>query len=385
MIALLHKLYKTHTLEELLNFSDIHGIACFMYDEVMKDDHPKSLLLREPLRDRALLMGIATKCKQKEALKIVQLFNTTNIDYCIIKGIALMNYYVYPYFRHMGDIDIWVKLENVDKVVALLDKEGYTRNDSEEQSKHITLNKSNSLTIEVHFELLDPWSFREHTKLMEEFWQCRASVVVNNQIISTLRPDAHFKYLILHKIAHIRYSGFGVKQLMDLVAIVNSKIVRPEDFVEYFNNLGFGVFYKSVVVICQKYAGMKITDLQEFVDFDDVVLDQLFDFIIESGAFGNHSEKIRIERDKRFMIKTADKTKIFPQFIYSILPPIRRLGSRYSYAKKYPVLLPIAWIHRILIAISRSDISFVGKASYLVKAENSDRKDAMLKSLELDY
>ncbi len=384
MIELLYKLYENHSVEELLHFANIHSISCMMYDSVGNDDHEKSLEIKNFLRMKATVMGIRMQQKNAEALMIIEKLNNSCIDYCVIKGIILQSYYKKPHYRYMGDLDIWVQESNIDQVVEVLKSNGYIVTHQESQDKHIVMDKSNSLRIEIHFQLVEPWSINAYKEINDQYWLNRCTKKIGEVSVPTLEIKYHYKYLIFHKVAHICFSGFGIKQLLDLVVIVNSKDVNPVEHLDYFDDLGYGVFYRYLIVFCVKYLDMNF-ELDDNFEYDEEILERLFESIIKSGAFGNHSESIRRVRDKRYKYKTYYKNKFMPLWWYSLFPIRAELGPRYSYAKNNILLLPIAWIHRLIRGANKENITFRSKVNYIVKKENINERDELLGLLGIDF
>jgi hypothetical protein len=88
------------------------------------------------------------------------------------------------------------------------------------------------------------------------------------------------------------------------------------------------------------------------------VEEKMMNLIIMSGIFGKTKNKKideflawHIRDDSNQNVKKTFWTKLFIMF-----PKKERLHEKYNFAKKYPVLLPIAWIHRAILAYFKNDI-----------------------------
>jgi len=384
MQKLLYRLFDNYSIDELIHFVDIHGIPSLVYEEVIKDNHDTSIQLRKLLKNRSMIMGISIKNMQKKALAIISILNEKNIDYCVLKGIALMSYYERSYHRHMSDLDLWVRKECLDSVITVLGEQGYEITHKEGQEKHIVMERLNSIKVEIHFELVEPWSIGSYHQINDEYWEKRTSMMIEGIEVPILGLESHYRYLIFHMLAHFCYSGFGIKQLIDLVMIVNSGEIDPNNHVEYFNSLGYGVFYQYLIVLCAKYLGMDTGDCIDY-DIDESTLERLVSTIIESGAFGNHSEEMKRKTTKHYRIKTYYSNKLMPLWWYSIFPIKEELGIKYFYAQKHSLLLPIAWCHRLIQGFFKNDITFKEKVDYFLKYEKLDEKEDLLASLGIKY
>jgi len=320
---------------------------------------------------------------QLQTYDLIRLINNSGIEYCVIKGIVMQSYYNQPHYRYMGDLDIWVQMRDMDRTLDIFKNVGYILTHLEGQHKHAVLKKQNAVNIEVHFGLVEPWSIYQHKKINEEYWKQREEILIDGLKVVSLNLKTHYRYLILHLVAHMCFSGFGIKQLLDLVLLVNSNRIDPMDFLDYFDSLGYGVFYRNIIAVCVEYLGMKL-DYKLYFEVDFYVINDLLENIIRSGSFGNHSEELRLETTAHYRLNTWYKEKKLPLWWYSLFPCKDELGFRYSYAKKNIILLPIAWSHRFFRGFIKRNISLSGKISYLTASCKQDDRDYLLKKLELE-
>ena len=77
--------------------------------------------------------------------------------------------------------------------------------------------------------------------------------------------------------------------------------------------------------------------------------DMLMD-LLDSGIYGNANMSRKHSSNMTLDAVAADKSgkKISNTVWKSLFPSAKKLEGRYPYLKKYPILLPVAWIDRIL-------------------------------------
>ena len=73
------------------------------------------------------------------------------------------------------------------------------------------------------------------------------------------------------------------------------------------------------------------------------------------------------------------------RYIQIILPPVNKLSDRYGYAKKYKILLPIAWIHHIFVGITTKEYDKESKKKFLTSTiSNAKSRNKVVRWLELE-
>lgn len=385
MKRILMSFVQSYTNDEILKLLFIHNIECFTYDQIIESSKPLFLDLLVPLKSRAVVMAFSMQKKYRDSLAIIEHLNTLEVKFKCIKGIALSNNYKKYYHRSMSDIDILISLSDINAVVEHLSLIGYKPIDQEVTNKDIKLIKPGCLDLELHFRLFPPNSINEDSRVCDDFWRNDYIQMVDGISVPTLTPIDHFRYLVLHKVVHLKHSGFGIKQLIDLSMLVNAYHIDCSAEVKYFEKLGYDKFYNTIVAICEQYLDMdQFYNESSMPTVEEHLISELLNLIISNGAFGNHSEELKLRSLKGYLQKQYHKRRMFPPIVYGFFPRRDDLTLRYQYARHNVLLLPIAWIHRFVYYLFRKDISLNFKLFLIKEKEGYEQKELLLKKLSLD-
>lgn len=143
--------------------------------------------------EKYLQENIVLSEKRKKLMReIKQIFEDNEIDVIFFKGEFLSSVLYNETIRPVGDLDIYVLPEVIDKSLALLEKNGYLLKDAN-GSHHIRLEKDD-FRVELHKNILNPF-----TKIGNSFFTenvCEMSI--DGLLYKTFNPTATFIHLIYH-------------------------------------------------------------------------------------------------------------------------------------------------------------------------------------------
>lgn len=270
----------------------------------------------------------------KEALK--------DYAYIMVKGAIIAELYPVPDLRSMGDVDILIHVDDRAAVHQALLSAGFKfLSDGEDLGEWKY--SINGFLFEVHDSLVHRYEGKEN---LVDYFSNAWTYIEGNQ----LNWSFHLIYLIEHLRQHFVGEGVGFRQFMD-VAIVSKKCDIDWNFVSC--ELGKINLYNFATVI---FAFIKIWFEIE-VPFETAKISEAFyvqatQKIFNDGVFGISNED-NLGKDLSFLmhykeidLKTAKKQYIFQRLFPSYkemcyLPYCR-------YVKLSRILLPLAWIHRII-------------------------------------
>ena len=291
-----------------------------------------------------------------------------------LKGLVMRSYYQINEMRIMSDYDILMHIEDLDRCREILLGMGYT--EDHRDSKHIVFKHTDYLTIEVHWLLTDPNHFKDGKYLEDNIWNDTKSINLFGADVLIPSIENQMLHLCLHLVVHFIFSGFGIRQIVDIFVLVEQKGMEMDwdSFNEKLKECNIQRFAKVIFEICRRLLSMKVPDiladntLANDKNIDILIYSILFDGAHE-GVFGKtlsfgpidekllgHHEKLRKSNDTLGNLKYS-MTIIFPK--------VKVLKENYNYAKKFPLLIPIAWFHRIVDGIFRKDFSFSQKKNLI--------------------
>ena len=167
------------------------------------------------------------------------------------------------------------------------------------------------------------------------------------------RNEEFLIHIISHLAKHLKNRGAGVRNLCDIVLYIeaNSKNIDWVYVTEKINSFGLKRFFNVLIVILHKHFGMQIGAMGNIsisdIAIDNNFADELLQYMLSHGVYGTpFEENLYLPNIKKIH---NSKIKMYIDCVHQLFPSIIKLSPRYSYAKKFPILLPLAWIHRLLV------------------------------------
>jgi hypothetical protein len=310
--------------------------------------------------------------------KVLHEFNTAGIPVIVLKGLALRSLYPNPEFRTMGDADILVHQEDMSKSKQLLIRLGYTENNSD--LVHCCFYKEKHLPIELHWTLVNEAHIKTATKFQENIWNNTVSINMLGEQVLALSPASQLMHVCLHMAVHFLSNGFGLRQLCDFVLLfeLEKRSIDWDFFYEDCKMNGIEKFVISIFAVCSQLFDIEIPNNNYLCKSEDSkYIDMFIDEIFSAGVHGKKdiarisSTSILRLQDCKNPNTSKNKFSIALSFLF---PPPEKLDIRYSYTKKFYILTPIAWIHRLIYSIFRKNFyifkKFTNFSSSLSISEN---------------
>lgn len=348
---LLLKLIRSAVLQKNEDFSDFsdfedwngllllcskHNVVGMVYDkiiEVFKDKIPEPLALRlKHITFNEMSFQMARtqsfKTMYKELLK-------DNFNPIVLKGEVLRNLYPQPESRTSLDEDLLVAKSDYDRLTKKLLSLGFEEANESEDDKH-WVNKKLSVYFEIHFTpFSDTKSYKKWNAVFDN-WEQR--IIKSNDIISLSRED-NLIFLLLHSAKHFIYSGVGLKQILD-IALFMKKYQNDMDFsyitaaLKSTNTLKF---VNAVTAFIKEYIFEEVYCFSKGKPDEGFIKD-----VMNGGSLGQGDEERRHSANV-----TASAFKGNSRFKEIIFPPRERIYLKYPFSRKYPILIPLAWLMRL--------------------------------------
>lgn len=292
---------------------------------------------------------IAKQCYAHMALKAVQMdalgkiLSNADIDYIPFKGYIVREYYPIPELRSYGDVDILIHPEDRQKCHECLLENGFIC--TQDWEPVYNYRKGVSL-FEIHTELLDT---DISAKVSCRNFFCEAPwrhSVQREGHMYVFAAEYHFVYLLAHIAKHAGSYGAGIRMYLDLAFFIQvasemdwpwiKKTIQDiglEDFASYAFAFVKNVFDVQIPLFFKTPSD---TDFNDFLDYT-----------MEAGVFGFNDRSFGVvEVKNEIRGRTISKKGTL---LHRLFPSAKTIESRYTYLKKCPLLLPVAWIHRFII------------------------------------
>ncbi|MFW5794490.1 MAG: nucleotidyltransferase family protein [Bacillota bacterium] len=283
---------------------------------------------------------------QQQLLKeISEIFNSEKIDFVFLKGSYLKTIYPYSYMRSMGDIDILVHKEDMEKVHKILEKSNF-KNWSN-STNHDCFIKAN-INVEIHPKLDSDFS-KEYKDLFLKPWNYTEKIKGNEY---QLLPEYNFFYQLYHMIKHLYSSGVGFRTIVDLyILLKENKINFNNDrFREIYNIFPNKEFTKNIILIINNiFSENLLSGFLKNVKIKQNVAQNFVSYLFVSGIHGIGEEHnlfiggmAKENKSSKFIFITKVKYLLSKTFL-----SYNQMKGLYPYLNKFKFLLPIAWLQRL--------------------------------------
>lgn len=282
----------------------------------------------------------------------------------VMKGIICRNCYLQSEHRPSLDEDLLVDPSEFQKYHKVITSYGLLLNDSSldiEKADEISYyDPKGNLRIELHKYPFPPSSLAYGN--LNRFFagvQRRYSFenIYNTKFHTFTRSD-QLLYIILHSFKHFLHSGIGIRPVCDIIMFskkyreqiqwhtIKTQLIECNvfDFTRALYRIGDKY-------LCPNYTLQKYLAEWDIGDIDEMPL--LLD-ILEGGLYGSstknriHSSNLTLhayESSKKKLLHSQAQKTI--SIIHTVFLPYDSMAGRYTYLKKYPFMLPVAWIQRI--------------------------------------
>ncbi|WBW98962.1 nucleotidyltransferase domain-containing protein [Oceanirhabdus sp. W0125-5] len=389
-ISLIHK---NLDWEYILNESKEHKITGLTYiglnkkyiNEVMSEKILK-LWKREILNESLYQMNHINN-----VLEILEIFYENQIPVIVLKGLVLRYYYPNPYLRTMSDADILVHENNLKKCSELMESIGYKIiEESESHGAHIVFRKPGKLNVEIHWTIVNDDFFKGSKAFEKHIWDNAIKVELEGVKCLALSLEDLITHLFIHMATHIVSSGFGIRQLLDLVILIEKEAKNINWHKVIINISECGILKFSIVIlnICNSLFNIDIpTEVKELDNVGEKYNGFVIEDILESGVHGRKNRSMIFAREFTFDKKegaSLSTIDILKKMILLIFPEVDSMDSKYEYAKKIRLLTPIAWVHHLISGIFHKEYSLKNKINMLMFTVcKSKKRNKLIRELEL--
>ena len=310
-------------------------------------------MLRNSVRQQVMLQTMKTD----DFLRLYRKWNQEGIHPIVVKGIVCRSVYKKPDHRPSSDEDVLIAPDQIPAAMKVLEEFGMTTTKSADCPYELPYRKQNSpLYIELHKALFDPSSASsgDWNELFSHVFGNHYQLEIQGCKIRTLAPTDHILFLICHALKHFIHSGFGIRQICDIVLFANhfGAEIQWNALLRQCKQIHADIFAATIFQIGAKYLGLDLEKACYPKNWRNLLVDEanMLEDLFSGGVYGNatlgrvHSSNITLDA------VAASKTdkKVRPSLIGSVFPGCDKLKGNYPYLRKYPFLLPVAWTQRLI-------------------------------------
>lgn len=341
---------------EVLLLAQEHAVLPMVYEVVGKEKAFQTVPEEIRKEYKKLVAGMVVRQVRATGLflQLYQEILESGVTPLVMKGIICRNMYRMPDYRISGDEDLLVRREEFAKLDLFLQERGFQRDEIEdmEREHEVTyVHGKNGMRLEVHLDLF-PEQSGSYGFLNEEFPEVFERHIVQRiqgVEVHTLSETQHMLYLLCHGLKHFLHSGFGIRQLCDMIVYAETYGAHIDwaEIEERTKRQGMYVFWMNLFDIGERYLGFSwdkaLLKRPEGLELDS---EELLEDILDSGIFGKSSRQ-RLHSANMTLEASNRKEKKRSEMMASLFPGMEYMRARYPYLKEKKWLLPAAWLQRI--------------------------------------
>lgn len=357
--------------KELFTLAKHHNLLgichCVLNKSKYKNDIPQGFL--NSVKDKFFDLVYIYECQKSCLDEVEDILTASQVRYILFKGAVLRNLYPVPESRAMGDIDLLIDRENRERVKGILINAGFT---CTEQNGPVYNYRKNNVLLEVHTHIISEFGDNVFNDAFEyaEF----------NGYSGILSNDYHLAYMIAHTANHLKYTGAGVRFILDLAVYQRQYEIDYDRLFDMLEKINLTTFGKALLTVCNKWFGVGR-------DFGSDT-EKLEEYLVNDGVFGSLKNSKNSTVSRLIQIKALGKDdkgleKSSLSLKLSLAFPSYEVLRRASYIKfldRRPYLLPLAWVYRFFYNLKKR------RHQMLETIKNiDDEKTASLAKDELEF
>ena len=338
---------------EILHLAEMQKVLPMILEAVyscpgMEKLEPAELsLIRGQVRHTVMIQTMRTG----EFLSVNRVLQAAGVKPLVVKGLICRQLYRKPDQRPSGDEDVLVSPDQFSLCCQVMGELGMEPGTVEAEAYEVPFRKKGSpLYIELHKTLFPPESdaYGDLNRFFEGVFDRAVETKINGERVWTMAPADHLFYLICHAFKHFLHSGFGIRQVCDIVLFARSygdeicwaQVLRNCEAIRADR------FAAAIFRIGEKHLGVDAPAVFRDVETEEMPL--LTD-LLDGGLYGDaslsrkHSSNITLET----VAAQKQGKRARGAMGASVFPSAEKLEGRYPYLKARPWLLPVAWGQRL--------------------------------------
>lgn len=329
---------KNYDWQGIYKLSSIHNMTAIITQtaKLLQKEYQPSGEIRSAFNQQLGLTLLDYDKKRSALDKIKNVLNDNDVDYIIVKGAVLSNFYPIPQLRTSGDIDIILRSNSFDDDIAVLINQGVRLVHDDYCTKTFEID---GCDIEMH---------RDADVNNEYFDDIFLHCTVNGCEYS-LDDYNHLLYILCHLCKHLAYTGAGVRMLADIDAFVrNIDSFNEAKFLVLCKNAGIEYTAKIILALCNLWFG---TPIDSKIQLDENTLFMFERVMLDGGVFGLEQSNLGgylVAKNSDGRVGSLGKLKALFKWIF---PPAEYVRAYYDYSRKRSSFIPLAYLNRIFDAV----------------------------------
>lgn len=321
--------------EELVRLAKKQQVYSMIAEVITKVDVPADSLAQLKLKSQNELLRLLAMKSELEDIE--QELKANGVEYMLVKGSVIRNYYPKQKMRQMSDIDTLYKEKYRKKLLQIMKDRGYYLEAAQANSDDFF--KPPYYTFEFHRSLFD-----EADDFCPDFdlWK-RATPDEKNTNKFNISNEDMLIYSLCHMYDHLCISGCGIRFVCDLYVLLNALDNLDWDYIDAkITEFGFKDF-------C--YTAMGLAKTLFMNGKGDSKQQELLDITYNGGVYGkSRAVKQIIDEDYN-----GSKLKYI---LRRLFPTKKQMYGNYPALENKHFLLPLYYLIRLIqkLKIKKSSI-----------------------------
>lgn len=304
-------------------------------------------------------------------LRLIQQMNDAGIPALLIKGYAVADCYAAPDCRMSGDVDVLIDPKDEKRACAFMKANGFAVDRRWKNGHHDVCQHPQLGCVELHVML--------YGEIVEDVWFGRMDgrefvsepaieVATQDGSYRTLGYTDHMIFLMLHLIKHFIMTGMSLRMMLDVALFFSHHAERIDSarFWKTMESLKYGTIAQSILWAMARYCGIDATSIPGLCEACPEQVDMILDDLENGGWLGKIDEKAReegwYEYNRQLLMKNRSKAQYLlfmlrwkiGAYLKALFPSRKTLAIRYPCVQKSVIVIPFAWVHRLIFRGSRA-------------------------------
>lgn len=351
----------TDAWSKLFRLAEINNVTGVVANEIMQlsvDMKPQGTA--KSYFNQSLGRTLQRYEETNDVLERVEAFlNDNNIEYSLVKGACVRNFYPSPALRTSGDIDVVIREEQYDRLLELVHS---SELEVETGNPRVIVVIINDIPVElhngadVHGSYYDGRIFDISTKQGNKY---------------VLDEYDSLMYVVLHLVKHLKCRGAGIRMLMDVDVCVRGINNFDEDkFIKMCCDAGIEKCGKMLFSLCNFWFSTPVTDYFNLESNEDLV-ELLSNTFLHGGIFGfeiNDLGSHYVAQNAGEKVDFKAKLKAFSKWVFPSVSSVKRM---YFYSEKHSCLIPIAYLQRFFEGVFKRGVHSVKTAKQIANSDDT--------------
>lgn len=355
--------------EAVFRLASAHHILPMVYDAAQ----PYTAQIPSPLlaacRSAVLQTTISQTQKTHAFLQLYRQMRAAGLTVLVVKGLVCRSLYPNPDLRPSSDEDLYIAPDEFDRCHDLLTGMGFAAQEGDAVTTY--QHTETGLHLELHTQLFPSGAYAHLNRLFDGVLAHPLTLHIQDTDILSMPHSQHFLFLICHAFKHFLHSGFGIRQVCDILCYADAygDAIDWTSVRQQLASIHADVFARNLMDIGCRRLGFSAAHCGWELSGSDIDSDDLLADLFSAGVFGSssasrqHSSTITL----RAFSDAADGKRAKATFLRSAFPPAAELTHRYPILKRAPVVLPLCWLHRLAVYAAQSRNSQTNSAAESIK------------------